>query len=120
MKKIALYTLLATQLSACALFMAPFDNNEYGLVNRMRTIVARNSCSTSDVSELYETSLELKNYSQYLPKNEKTVSMTSDLFVVVEELKKKENPGSVYCSAKLNIIGKSAEEIQQVIGKRPR
>jgi hypothetical protein len=39
---------------------------------------------------------------------------------MVDELYKRENPSPLYCKAKLNTIAKSAEEIQRVVGSKPR
>jgi hypothetical protein len=46
--------------------------------------------------------------------------MATDLSKIVEELHKKENPSNVYCKLKLNIVTKSAEEIQRVVGSKSR
>ena len=127
MKKL-LVVLVALQLSGCAvyqtvkdsLFMAPYDNNEYMLITKVRTIAKLGSCDVNSVNDLYSVSLELKNYSEYLPHNEKTVDMNENLFKLVEELQKKKDPSPAYCSAKLNIIGSSAETIQKSVGARPR
>lgn len=100
--------------------MAPFDPNEYALVNEVRTLSLLNKCDKDTINEIYISSFELKNYSEYLPANELTIKMTSDLFKIVSELKNKNNPDQFYCQAKLNIIESSSEEIQKVIGNRPR
>ena len=116
--------LLSLLLSSCAtydkIFMAPFDPNEYALVNEVRTLSLLNKCDKDTINEIYISSFELKNYSEYLPANELTIKMTSDLFKIVSELKNKNNPDQFYCQAKLNIIESSSEEIQKVIGNRPR
>ena len=116
--------LLLTSLTACSslsgIIVAPFDNNEYLLVDKIRTESQIGKCDQASIDGIYVESLELKNYSQYLPKNAKSYEMTQNLFTVVDELHQKQNPSAVYCSAKLNIISKSAEEIQQVMGNRPR
>jgi hypothetical protein len=127
MKKL-LIVLVALQLSGCAvyetvkdsLFMAPYDNNEYMLINKIRTIAKLGSCDTGSMNDLYSVSLELKNYSQYLPHNDKTLAMDENLFKIVEELHNKKDPSAAYCTAKLNIIGSSAETIQKSVGARPR
>jgi hypothetical protein len=46
--------------------------------------------------------------------------MATDLNKLVEELYKRENPSATYCKLKLNTISKSAEEIQRVVGSKPR
>ena len=124
MKKIALAITLVS-LTGCStiqsVFMAPYDGNEYGLINKVRTIAQMRSCDAVSVKDLYSTSLELKNFSQYLPGNEKTVVMNNELYTMSEELYKKQQPiGQVYCDLKLKTIETNAETIQSVIGKRPR
>jgi hypothetical protein len=101
--------------------MAPYDGNEYGLITKVRTISQMRSCDVVSVKDLYSTSLELKNFSQYLPSNEKSAKMNAELYSMVEELYKKPQPISqVYCDLKLKTIETNAETIQSVIGKRPR
>ena len=124
MKKL-LIVLLALQISGCALieklWVSGYDNNEYALTNKVRTLAqSAKTCDAPTVKELYVTSLELKNFTEYLPRNKATYDLTSHLFVIVEELSKKEDPSPAYCKAKLNTIVKSAETIQQVMGNKPR
>ena len=127
MKKL-LVVLVALQLSGCAVYetikdsllMAPYDNNEYMLITKVRTIAKLGSCDVNSVNDLYSVSLELKNYSEYLPHNQKTVDMNENLFKLVDELHNKKDPSPAYCTAKLNIIGSSAETIQKSVGARPR
>jgi len=123
MKKLLLCCLLV--LSGCAtvtdiVFPSKYDVNEYMLINKLRTISQFSTCDKFTVSMLYTTSLELKNYSQHLPRNEASYNMEQGLFTIVEELYKKENPSPVYCKAKLNIIEITADKIQQVTGSKPR
>ena len=118
------WILLTVLLSGCAVWdaymTAGFDGNEYGLVNKVRTVAQQGSCEQSAVNELYNTSLELKNYTQYIPHNEKTNSLTEKLFTIVDELHNKKDISPVYCKAKLGIISSSAEQIQQVVGRKTR
>jgi hypothetical protein len=123
MKK--LFLLCATLLTGCSLMIGPYDANEYFLVTQIRTVAEAANCNnpifTANTFELlYVDAAELKNYSQYLPNNDAEIKLTSDLFRIVEELHNKENPSVAYCKAKLNIIAKSAERIQQVTGSKPR
>lgn len=124
MKKIILICLLSL-LTGCSTIMditfpSKYDANEYMLVNRVRTLSQFGVCDKLTVNLLYSTSLELKNYSQHLPRSKASFDMEQSLFTIVEELYKKENPSNVYCKAKLNIIEQSAERIQQVTGSKPR
>jgi hypothetical protein len=118
MKKLILCSLVL--LSGCSLFMANYDTTEYALVNKVRTQAVVGDCSKESVKALYTTSLELKNFAQYIPSNDATIKLVNNLEFIVEELYKRENPSPVYCKAKLNIIAKSAEEIQRVVGSKPR
>jgi hypothetical protein len=120
MKKI-LVGIITLYLSGCALWMADFDNNEYGLVNKVRTIAELKQCDEYSVKALYLNALELKNYTEYIPRNQATIDLASTLYTLVHELRLKQQPISpAYCELKLNIIAKSAEEIQRVVGSKPR
>ena len=123
MKKLLIAVAL-TVLSGCStistLLMAHFDSTEYQYVTHIRTVAQRKKCDVDTVKEMYNTTLELKNYSQYVPHNESQIKLNDDLFKLVEELYKKENPSVMYCSAKLNIIESASERIQQVTGSKPR
>jgi len=123
MKKLLVF--LVILLSGCssiqsALFVAHYDNNEYGLVNKVRTDALLKKCDKDGVQVMYEDSLQLKNYSQYLPYNDVTIKMNNDLFTLVDELHQKDTFSLAYCALKLNTISKSAERIQQAIGGEPR
>jgi uncharacterized protein YceK len=123
MKTILLCCILL--LSGCstiksALFVAHYDNNEYALVNKVRTDAELKNCNKDGIQTMYQDAMELKNYSQYLPHNDVTIKMNSALFTLVDELHQKETFSPTYCALKLNTISKTAERIQQVIGGEPR
>jgi hypothetical protein len=123
MKKLILSVVIL--LSGCssiqsALFVAHYDNNEYGLVNKVRTDALLKNCNKEGIQVMYEDALQLKNYSQYLPHNDVTIKMNNDLFTLVDELHQKDTFSLAYCALKLNTISKSAEKIQQAIGGEPR
>jgi PBP1b-binding outer membrane lipoprotein LpoB len=118
MKKLILISLLL--LNGCALLMAPYDNNEYALVNKIRTTSQLGECTKTNIDSMYFTALELKNYSELLPKNDQTIVLTKDLFTLLDEMHQRKDFGDVYCKAKLNIIEISSEKIQRVIGNKPR
>ena len=124
MRKIIAAVILTTSLSGCGMinniFMAPYDTNEYALVNRVRTFAELGNCDRDHIIALRITALELKNFSEYLPRNSKTIEMNNSLYDLADDLYKRENPSQAYCKAKLNIISTSAEMIQNTIGKRPR
>jgi uncharacterized protein YceK len=124
MKKILLAITLVC-LTGCSNIMGivgmqPFDSTEYGYVVSIRTKANTGDCSKENLSSMYMDSQLLKNYTQYIPYNDKTISMATDLNKLTEELYKRDTPSSVYCKLKLNSISKSAEEIQQVVGSKPR
>lgn len=120
MKKQIITCILLLQLTGCSLWMANYDSFEYSLVNKVRTQAIIGTCSKEDVKELYITSLELKNFAQYIPRNDATIGLSNQLYTIIDELHKRENPSPAYCKAKLNTIAKSAEEIQRVVGSKPR
>ena len=105
-------------LSGCSLWMANYDTNEYALVNRVRTLAQTGDCGKRE--ELYITALELKNFSQYIPRNQASIDLNSKLYDMVEDLHKRDNPSPVFCKLKLDNITKTAETIQQVTGSKPR
>lgn len=142
MKNIIL-SLTLLVLSGCAVVqpivdrftISQFDSNEYALVNTLRTLAiqAKPNCNTADdpwkmiynyVEELHNTSLLLKNYSEYIPKNDQTIKPVNILFQMTADLKKRygteEKISKTYCELKLQSIIDASESIQKAIGKRPR
>jgi len=121
-------------LTGCAAIdayrMARFDNNEYALVNSVRTQanLGAAKCGTPEakntVDNIYYKTVELKNYSQSIPKNEETVKMSSELAEIVKGLSERykgAEPVSLpYCTTKFGLIEKNAVTIQNVIGGKPR
>lgn len=111
-------------------FMAKFDNNEYMLVNTVRTQanLGAAKCGTPEivpvVDNIYYKSIELKNYSQSIPRNEETIIMSSELSEIIKGLNERyhsKDPVSLnYCTTKFGIIEKNAVTIQNVIGAKPR
>jgi len=107
-------------LSGCSLMIGSFDPIEYSYVNRIRTQAQLVDCSKLNVYIMYTQTLELKNYSQYLPDNDQEIALVNDLYKLVDGLHKIDNPSPAYCKAKMNIIESSAESIQKVTGNKPR
>ena len=121
-------------LSGCAVidayFMAKYDTNEYALINDIKTKaqVAEENCSnnllvTTQVNELYIKSLEFKNFAAHIPRNEDSVKLSNKLLILTKDAKDQFNKSAVsnfYCKAKLEQIVKSADTMQQAIGKKPR
>jgi hypothetical protein len=133
MKKLLLVVLVAL-LPGCALydayFMAKYDNNEYMLINRIRTQANLGAAKcgkpevVSEVDGIWRTTVELKNYSQSIPHNEEATKMSSELAEIVKGLsdryKGTEPVSMVYCTTKFSSIERNAVTIQNVIGKKPR
>lgn len=111
--------------------IARFDENEYALVNKIRTtaMLANKRCDDQLTAVLYSKSIyyygiELNNYSQYLPDNTQTMKsvelltkMTKDIF---DRYEKNNKVSKTYCELKFKSIEQTAEMIQKAAGKRPR
>ena len=133
MKKLVI-ALAVWSLSGCALydayFMARFDNNEYGLINRIRTEanLGAAKCGKPEVVEevdhVWRTTVEFKNYTQSIPHNEEATKMGSELAEIVKGLSDRyhgsEPVSMIYCTTKFSSIERNAVNIQNVIGKKPR
>jgi hypothetical protein len=133
MKKL-LVVLAIWSLSGCALIdaymMARFDNNEYMLINRVRTQanLGAAKCGKPEVVEevdsIWRTTVELKNYTQSIPRNEEATKMSAELAEIVKGLsdryKGTESVSMMYCTTKFSSIERNAVTIQNVIGKKPR
>jgi hypothetical protein len=99
MKKLFIALLALMVLNGCAAisavpvvrsyFMATFDNNEYMLINSVRTQanLGAAKCGTPEVipvvDNIYFKTIELRNYSQSIPHNEETIKMSSELSEIV-------------------------------------
>lgn len=133
MKKLIL-ALAILSLNGCALydayFMAKYDNNEYMLINRIRTQANLGAAKcgkpevVAEVDGIWRTTVELKNYSQSIPHNEEATKMSSELAEIVKGLsdryKGTEPVSMMYCTTKFASIERNAVTIQNVIGKKPR
>jgi hypothetical protein len=124
MKKILLGCIVLL-FTGCSLLIGPYDSNEYLLITKVRTTAELTNCdnpiqSVTNIESLYVTATEFKNFSQYLPQNKATIDLSNKIYILVDELHKKETFSPAYCRIKLNMIAKSAEQIQQVVGSKPR
>jgi GH15 family glucan-1,4-alpha-glucosidase len=139
MKKILIALFLSTTLSGCAIgykvydafFMAHYDNIEYALTNKVRTLseLAVEDCkdygkSKDNFEGLYFISVELKNFTQYLPDNPDAHKLAGNLVELTkqgrEQYVKNSNVSEGFCKIKLQQINRSAETAQKVIGSKPR
>jgi hypothetical protein len=111
--------------------MANYDNNEYGLVNKIRTTseLAIEDCGNYDrtkynVYRIYAHAVELRNFTQYIPDNEDANKLGNNLVDLSKQLKehyaKNTNVSEAFCKLKLQQIGRSTEVAQKVIGRKPR
>lgn len=133
MKKLVVVSLILL-LNGCALIdiyrMARFDNIEYSLVNQIHTQaqLAASNCGTDlvlwQVDEIYSKTVELRNYSVHIPRNDETVKMTVALHEIVKGLKDRyasdEEISVKYCELKFNNIENATTNMQKVIGDKPR
>jgi hypothetical protein len=134
MKKLLVGLLLISSLSGCALydayFMARFDNNEYALINRIRTEanLGAAKCGKPEVvaivDNIYRTSIEFRNYGQSIPRNQDVIRMGNELAEIVKGLSDRyhgtEPVSMMYCTTKFSSIERNAVNIQNVVGKKPR
>ena len=111
--------------------IAPFDPNEYALVNQIRTtsMIAKPLCPSKAetkpyVDAVYAFSYRLKNYSEHLPDNDQTIKPVNLLFTLANDLntryKAEGDVNKTYCELKLQSISDAANSIQRAIAKRPR
>jgi hypothetical protein len=133
MKKL-LVILAVWSLSGCALIdaymMARFDNNEYMLINKIRTEANLGAAKcgkpevVAEVDGLWRTTVEFRNYTQSIPHNEEATKMGSELAEIVKGLSERyhgtEPVSMMYCTTKFSSIERNAVNIQNVIGKKPR
>jgi hypothetical protein len=130
MKRIALI-LAVSLLSGCTLIdaylMAKYDNQEYVLINKIRSKaqIAQKSCDKPadlkpQITEILNTSTEFKNFTQYIPRNPEAYKMAGQMVELSEQLKFDEKTSTIFCKMKLQQVERNAEKIQQVLGSKPR
>lgn len=130
MKKIALVVLMSL-LTGCAVidayFMASFDNQEYALINKIRTKaqIAQKSCdkpidANPQIVEIVNTSIEFRNFTQHIPRNPEAQKMAKQMVELSEQLKFDDKTSTVFCKMKLQQVERNADKIQQVLGSKPR
>jgi hypothetical protein len=134
MKRLLTAILLVSSLSGCALydayFMARFDNNEYSLINRIRTQANLGAAKcgkpevVAEVDSIWRTAVEFRNYGQSIPHNEEVIKMGNELAEIVKGLSDRYHgtePVSMgYCTTKFSSIERNAVNIQNIVGKKPR
>ena len=133
MKKL-LILLSVFVLSNCAIYdayvMARFDNNEYKLINDIRTKanLGAAKCGTADaivaVDDLYRTTIEFKNYAEYIPHNEEVVRLSKEFSEMArtfsEHYHKTPRVSTPYCTIKFGNLEQNAVIVQNVVGRKPK
>ena len=133
--KLLIASSIVVFLPGCALwdayFMAHYDNIEYALTNKVRTLseLAIEDCKDQTKSKdnfdgLYFISVELKNFTQYIPNNPDAHKLAGNLVELTKQGKemyvKSPSVSEGFCKIKLQQINRSAETAQKVIGDKPR
>jgi hypothetical protein len=134
MKKLAILSLVIL-LNGCALIdvyrMAKWDNNEYMLANQIHTQaqLGVGNCNNKKavlpyVDDMYNKSVELKNYSAGIDRNTEAVRMTTELLAITKGLKDRYYSGDEvsqkFCELKFGNIEGSTDIIQKALGAKPR
>jgi hypothetical protein len=132
MKKLALIALVSL-LSGCtvfdAYFMAGFDNQEYALINKIRTTaqLSQEYCDHAPTIkakyiELKELNTEFTNYTQHIPRNPEANKMAKQMGELIMQGGQAygSNSSVIFCKMKLQQIERNADKIQQVLGSKPR
>jgi len=133
MKKLLVASIILL-LSGCAIIdaykMARFDNNEYMLINTIRTQanLGAEKCGTPEVvsvvDNIWYKTVELRNYAESIPNNKETVKMSQELAEIVKGLSIRYHSGQEvslnYCTIKFSNIEKNSVIIQNVVGAKPR
>jgi hypothetical protein len=122
-------------LSGCSTFnsflVTKYDTNEYELINWIRTTaeLSVETCDNNEISKenfvtLYRSSLEFKNFTQYLRRNQDTHELSNDLYQLIDQgvelYATNDQVSQTFCELSLEQIIASAETIQQVLGDKPR
>ena len=133
--KLLIASSVVVLLPGCALwdayFMANYDNHEYSLTNKIRTLseLAVDECkdqakSKDNFDGLYFISVELRNFTQYIPDNKDANRLANNLVDLTKQGKEMYAKGTGvsegFCKIKLQQVNRSAEMAQKVIGSKPR
>ena len=133
--KLLIVSSLFVFLPGCALwdayFMANYDNVEYSITNKIRTVseLSVDECNDYEKSKtnfktIYAYSLELKNFTEYIPNNKESKILGQNIEILAKQAKdhydKNSTVSESFCKLKLQQIIRSAETTQRVIGAKPR
>lgn len=136
MKKV-LMVLSVVMLTGCSTlqtafdsyFMARYDNQEYVLINKIRTTaeLAQSECDNFakakiEFINLQKLNREFKNFTQYIPRNPEAYKLAVQMEELINQGNKSyDDKSSVFfCKAKFQQIERNAEKIQKVLGSKPR
>lgn len=123
--------LLASSLLSGCLFTAKFDSVEYSYVTQLRTISTASKPYCEDpvfmrlrAQQIYEISLALVHYSEFLPRNAPTFAMSQEMYAIVEPLKARYESGTKvsnsYCQNKMDNIIDNSITMQKAMNARSR
>lgn len=135
MKNLVLISLLFFLTSCVAvnrgtsiLFPAKYDTNEYELINKIRTTaeLSIDSCRDTEISRnnfdvLYASTLEFKNLTEYLPRNQNVNDLATNLYMLVDNgftMYNNDEVSTFFCQNALLQIIDSSISIQQVTGRK--
>lgn len=131
--KLLIASSIIVLMPGCALwdayFMAGYDNQEYALINNIRTNAELNvgMCSDYEASKktfeyLYSKGLEVKNFTQYIPENTDAHKLAGNIYELTKQGKDAYTGpvSTTFCKLKLQQIVRASETAQKVIGSKPR
>ena len=133
--KLLIASSIVVFLPGCALwdayFMANYDNIEYALTNKVRTLseLSVEECKDQDKSKsnfdgLYFVSVELRNFTQHIPDNVDANKLANNLVELSKQGRemyaKNTGVSEAFCKLKLQQINRTSEMAQKVIGAKPR
>jgi hypothetical protein len=129
--KILLLSSLFVTLSGCSLLdaylMAGYDNQEYALINKIRTKaqLSVEDCSSIDTTkgnilQLKALGKEYQNFAQHIPRNEESYKMGVEMTKLIDQVKVDQGTSVVFCKMKFQQVERNAEKIQKVLGSKPR
>lgn len=133
MKRLILITALL--LNGCALVdiyrQAKWDNNEYALANEIQTAatLGYDFCSSKKdavyyVDHIYTKSVEFRNYTADIERNQEATTMADNLLGITKSLKERYHSGDdvsqKYCELKMTTVQTSTGTIKRVLGAKPR
>lgn len=129
--KILLVSSLLITLSGCSLLdaylMAGYDNQEYALINKIRTKaqLSVEECPSIDttkgnVLQLKALGKEYQNFAQHIPRNAESYKMAGEMTKLIDQITIDQNTSAVFCKLKFQQVERNAEKIQKVLGSKPR